>query len=832
MVEKSILLIEPSEAERAELTAILQRLGYQVDAAIGSEDGLRLFAQARHDLVIVEVLLPGINGLKVAKIVKEQSVEWGGKVIVISKIYQSRAMEYDAIKRYGADAYFAQPFPLVNLLNAVSALIGQPRASGRQAAGPGDRSRESHRPARPAEPELDVVKPRGAARRPSPKGGMPEIDLEPAHEQAVSRPGDKRGMPELDLEPLHEGGGPRPGAKRSMPEIDLEPLHEGGGAGPGGKRGLTPIDLEPLDSGGSRPASRDDQYDFEPEPTPARPATRRGGIDLEPESARPAASPPPRAAAERAARPAAKPAAKPTPPPTPPVLADEGEFDPEKLGLLLANLAREKVDGLLALTTGEEAKQIYFRQGRPVFAQSTNNEETLGRMLLADGILTDEQYREAMVRVGETGKKLGTVLTTLGYLTSEDLYFHLSGQTMRKVARCFSWPRGMYKLLRDKLYPENAPTFEADPAAILLEGFRRYMESGVIEAAYERNKTMYVFPGGAAETAAMRAQLDSKMGQLLTAADGTRTLCDMVAESPLGLTETLRVLAALTAFGAVRLAVVERQPELSAYEATPPPLAEPPEPTPQEQTLMREIREFAVRLEELDLFEVLGLGRDAEDDDVNRAYLTLGRKFNPERLGPAVPRQTRRAAKAIMERLQLAYDTLHDPNARRKYERQLDEAGPPSAVRPLPEAGESEKEPEAEVRLLLQEAILHMERRRHVFAVEALRKAIAIEPKNADLRLKFAQAMFGALAEPPFGWDDVESAAREALNATKTSPEALALLGRIKARLGDDESALRFLRKAFEADPHNDSIRREIHYAEQRQKEAEGKKTSIFGKRR
>jgi len=689
LAQKSILLIEPSENERKELGELLQRLGYQVDSAIGSEDGLRLFGESRHDLVIVQLVLSGMNGLKVCKLVKEQSAEWGGKVIVISKIYQSRAMESDALNRYGADAYFAQPFPLANLFNAVSAMIGEPEPGARSVAPPA-----SAEP--PPTPRKRPVSPRPQAEAPKPAA-------------------------------------PRPSEVRIV---------------------------------------------------------------------------------------------------QPPPLADEGEFDPETLGVLLARLARDQISGLLALSTGEEVKQVFLIEGRPVFVQSTNQEETLGRLLLADGILTESQYREATVRMAESGKKLGTVLTSLGYLTGEELVFHLSGQTLRKMARCFAWPRGKYKLHRDKTYPSDAPTFDADPAAVVLEGYRRHVDAAVLETAFERDKDKFLFLGGAAEVAVMRAQLDEKTARLLSAVDGKYTLGEICGESDLSPIETLRLLGAMIALGAISLAATTHRPEPSAPEAPQPPQeAEPRDLNPREQALTSEIRKFAVQLDDLDFFQVLGLDRKPDDATVNRAYLALQRRFDPARLSPAVPRQVQRMAAAILERLQTAYDALHDQVGRRKYLRQLTGEKPGEPPLPAEEITPGNKSKSKEIRGLVQQALLSMEHRHHAVAVDTFRKALALDPQNGGLQIKLAQAMFGALAEPPFTWAEVEEAAKQALASNKNDPEALALLGRIKVRQNDDESALRFLKKAFEQNPRNETVRREIHYAEQRLKEAD-KKTSFFGKKR
>lgn len=162
MPPKTILLIEPDESESRELAAVLEKSGYQVDTAANSTEGLCAFSDRRHDLVVVEVLLSGMNGLQVCKIAKDQGEQWDVKVIVVSKVYQSRAMEHDALSRYRADAYFSRPFPMYQLLEKIGELLGDPN-TGKPLR---KRPRRAVRP-RPAQPPAaPPPRPRSLSPRP------------------------------------------------------------------------------------------------------------------------------------------------------------------------------------------------------------------------------------------------------------------------------------------------------------------------------------------------------------------------------------------------------------------------------------------------------------------------------------------------------------------------------------------------------------------------------------------------------------------------------------------------------------------------------------------
>lgn len=110
-----ILLIEDDESITLGLKMNLEFEGYQVDVAHDGESGLNKATHHRYDLIILDLMLPKLNGFEVLKAM--QSHQGGPPVIVLS----ARDAEADKVMglELGAEDYIAKPFGLAELLARV-----------------------------------------------------------------------------------------------------------------------------------------------------------------------------------------------------------------------------------------------------------------------------------------------------------------------------------------------------------------------------------------------------------------------------------------------------------------------------------------------------------------------------------------------------------------------------------------------------------------------------------------------------------------------------------------------------------------------------------------
>jgi two-component system alkaline phosphatase synthesis response regulator PhoP len=120
-----ILVVEDQRDLALGLRANLEVEGYDVDVAETGEDALRIAGERRPDVVILDVMLPGIDGYEV--LAKLRGMKLAMPVLMLT----ARAEEVDKVRgfRAGADDYVTKPFGVMELLVRIQALLrrGPPR---------------------------------------------------------------------------------------------------------------------------------------------------------------------------------------------------------------------------------------------------------------------------------------------------------------------------------------------------------------------------------------------------------------------------------------------------------------------------------------------------------------------------------------------------------------------------------------------------------------------------------------------------------------------------------------------------------------------------------
>ena len=123
-----ILIVEDEESYREPLVYQLTREGYDVSAAASGEEGLELFTKGGIDLVLLDLMLPGIDGTALCRRIREQS-----RVPIIMLTAKSAEIDKVVGLEIGADDYVTKPYSFRELLARIRAVLR--RAEPAQASG-------------------------------------------------------------------------------------------------------------------------------------------------------------------------------------------------------------------------------------------------------------------------------------------------------------------------------------------------------------------------------------------------------------------------------------------------------------------------------------------------------------------------------------------------------------------------------------------------------------------------------------------------------------------------------------------------------------------------
>ena len=115
----TILVVEDEEAIRTGLVDVLIYHGYEVDWADNGTEGLQKAQSGTHDMVLLDVMLPGINGYDICNRIRERDKEL--PIIMLT----AKSSDEDIIQglRLGADDYVAKPFSIAQLVLRIQAVL-------------------------------------------------------------------------------------------------------------------------------------------------------------------------------------------------------------------------------------------------------------------------------------------------------------------------------------------------------------------------------------------------------------------------------------------------------------------------------------------------------------------------------------------------------------------------------------------------------------------------------------------------------------------------------------------------------------------------------------
>lgn len=125
-IKGKILVVDDEAPVRQLMSVIFRNSGYQLFEAANGDEGLATAQLERPDLVLLDLMMPGMDGYEVCRRIKSNSHTRHAVVVILTA---SDAEANSAkIMEAGADHYFSKPFSAVALLDKVREALGSKRA--------------------------------------------------------------------------------------------------------------------------------------------------------------------------------------------------------------------------------------------------------------------------------------------------------------------------------------------------------------------------------------------------------------------------------------------------------------------------------------------------------------------------------------------------------------------------------------------------------------------------------------------------------------------------------------------------------------------------------
>jgi CheY-like chemotaxis protein len=122
---KSILVVDDNEDIRSLLSLVLLKEGYEVVLASDGAEALEKIKATKPDLILLDVMMPGLSGLDVLSIIRDDKDKKINEIPIMMITAKSTIADIDIAVELGASSYIIKPFRPANLIEKVTAIFAE-----------------------------------------------------------------------------------------------------------------------------------------------------------------------------------------------------------------------------------------------------------------------------------------------------------------------------------------------------------------------------------------------------------------------------------------------------------------------------------------------------------------------------------------------------------------------------------------------------------------------------------------------------------------------------------------------------------------------------------
>ena len=306
--------------------------------------------------------------------------------------------------------------------------------------------------------------------------------------------------------------------------------------------------------------------------------------------------------------------------------------------LLLAQAVHRRT-GVLEIRRRQVWKKVVFDHGVPVDCRSNLVHETLGRYMVIEWKLGEEDFTASLGRAAARGVPLGEELLERGLVTPDDLFRILQANLAKKLLDLFTWREGEFQADGD--LPTADSSLKIKVPQLILTGVTKLAPQEEVDMAVGPLVGQRLCLHPAPPIPLDEIRLSQRQAQLVEAARPGRRMGEMAEATGLSTDEISRLLYALMVLGLIvpesRMppGPAQKPPQPQAAPPAPPaPPGIPPQAAPASDPAEAERRRNDVMQAYLvyrrqDAFDLLGVPEEATLQVVHRKFLDFARRFAP-----------------------------------------------------------------------------------------------------------------------------------------------------------------------------------------------------------
>ncbi|MCP4603416.1 MAG: DUF4388 domain-containing protein [Proteobacteria bacterium] len=345
-----------------------------------------------------------------------------------------------------------------------------------------------------------------------------------------------------------------------------------------------------------------------------------------------------------------------------------GKLSDDPLWTLLSSVLVDRFTGALVLDNSGIERRLVFDGGEIVIATSTAREDRLVELLYREGRLSDEEYSQAVLAVGASGRRVGAVLVERGLISSRELFPLVRHHYESIILDSFAWREGSWRLELDKGLGGERILLNVPTPTIIVEGIRSRALPKDIDALVPRGSEPLETPSGICRIEDVG--LLPEEAAISSACDGSTTIDHLVQRFGIPDDELRGLIAGLSVLGLLHVKAVKG--EIDDQDETRPPAVRRGSEHSFRVARSR-VSDKMAQVKEGSYYAILEISPKASGYEIRKAYRSLVGQFALERFAIPELADLQSQVELIQRIIDEAYEVLRNPDVREAYRKIVQE---------------------------------------------------------------------------------------------------------------------------------------------------------------